>query len=84
MNLNCPCSSLSKAFYWLYRSLILLNTMICRMFLETVKRLRIMRTSDANGLSQPVHFGKVSSQSYNIVNQPLHIASQNPPTFLAN
>ncbi|CAD5184699.1 unnamed protein product [Musa acuminata subsp. malaccensis] len=29
------------------------------MFLETVKRLRIMRTSDANGLSQPVHFGKL-------------------------
>ncbi|XP_009384153.2 auxin-responsive protein IAA10 isoform X2 [Musa acuminata AAA Group] len=28
------------------------------MFLETVKRLRIMRTSDANGLSKSVHFGK--------------------------
>ncbi|WOL18252.1 auxin-responsive protein IAA10-like isoform X2 [Canna indica] len=28
------------------------------MFLETVKRLRIMRTSDANGLSKSFHFGK--------------------------
>ncbi|KAJ8465940.1 hypothetical protein OPV22_028492 [Ensete ventricosum] len=28
------------------------------MFLETVKRLRIMRTSDASGLSKSVHFGK--------------------------
>lgn len=42
--------------------LIRYTNLTCRMFLEAVKRLRIMRTLDANGLGRSVHFGKVSSK----------------------
>ncbi|CAL9079201.1 unnamed protein product [Musa textilis] len=37
------------------------------MFLETVMRLRIMRTSDASGLSKSVHFGKVRCKPFSHV-----------------